>query len=467
MKINFLVPASKLRTQFAFRVGHLTYGLPNPITGPLILGGMLKKEGHGVKVYEELYRDFNFEEINDSDIIGIYTMTSNSTRAYELGDYFKSKKKKVIIGGMHATAMPHKTLKHANQVIVGEGESVIKEVISGVIKDEIVYAPKIMNLDTIPFPDYTILKSPCLAANVLTTRGCPFHCIYCSTSKIFGPYRERSIKNVLNELAELKKQGFKYMNFQDDNFTYNKNRAKKLLSEIIKRKLYFKSTFFFGRADLGEDEELLSLLQKANFKTVLLGIESINQDTLDNINKNIKIEKIKKSISRLKKYKIKMIASLVLGLDTDTKEDIRRSVEFCKDNDAYTLQPAILTPIAGTELYKRLDNQNRIITYRGEYFDFMHVTFIPKQLTTYELQEEFFYSIKTFYSVKSAFRILKVFGLLAGFKRLALALILQLLPVYMKNSEKLYFSLLKLCQNNKRNCKHILCPECRMYVLNG
>lgn len=85
-----------------------------------------------------------FKEISDSDIIGIYTITSNSTRAYELGDFFKSKKKKVIIRGMHATAMPYEALQHADQVIVGEAESVIKDVINGVIKDKIVYAPKII-----------------------------------------------------------------------------------------------------------------------------------------------------------------------------------------------------------------------------------------------------------------------------------------------------------------------------------
>ncbi|MBN2534719.1 MAG: B12-binding domain-containing radical SAM protein [Spirochaetales bacterium] len=460
MKIMFLVPASRLRTQLAFRIGHLTYGLPNPITGPLILGGMLKKEGHDVSVYEELYKDFDFKKLCDSDIIGIYTMSGNSTRAYELGDYFKAKKKKVIIGGMHATALPHEALQHADQVVVGEAESVINAVINGDIQDKIVYAPKIMNLDTIPFPDYSILKTPCAVGNVLTTRGCPFHCIYCSTSRIFGPYRERSIENVLAELSDLKKQGFAYMNFQDDNFTFNKNRAKRLLEEMIERKLYFKSTFFFGRADLGEDEELLSLLQKANFKTVLLGIESINQRTLDDINKKIKIERIRKSIFRLKEYKIKVITSLVLGLDTDTKENIRQSVEFCKEIDAYTLQPAVLTPIPGTELYKQFENQNRIITYRGKYFDFMHVTFIPKRLTTYELQEEFFNSIKSFYTVTSSLRIWKAFGLLAGLKRFALALIFTFLPLYMKHKEKLYFSLLKLCCNKKKNCRHILCPEC-------
>jgi len=105
--------------------------------------------------------------------------------------------------------------------------------LNGKIRDRIVHAPLPINLDEIPFPDYSILKTPCKTANVLTTRGCPFDCSFCSTSRMFSPYRERSVDNVINELRYYKKLCFKYMNFEDDNFTANKKRAKAILRRMI------------------------------------------------------------------------------------------------------------------------------------------------------------------------------------------------------------------------------------------
>src|SRR5690606_35918006 len=114
-------------------------------------------------------------------------------------------------------------------VVVGEAEKVIVDVMEGNIKEDIIYAPPIENLDDVPFPDYSLLKTPCQAANIMTSRGCPFNCIFCTTSRMFYPYRYRSPDNVIEELKLYKSMGFKYVNFEDDNFTANKPRAKEIL----------------------------------------------------------------------------------------------------------------------------------------------------------------------------------------------------------------------------------------------
>ncbi len=421
MKIVFITPAAKVRRNFFYRLGGSFYGQSNSITGPLILGRILKEEGHEVEVYEELYQDLEPENIKDADIICIYTMSSNATRAYHLAEILKKDYKKIVmIGGIHASGIPEEALKYADHVVVGEGENIIVDLVEGNIKEKIVYAPPIEDINKIPFPDYSILKTPCNAANVMTSRGCPFSCIFCTTSRMFHPYRYRTPDNVIKELEMYKRMGFKYVNFEDDNFTANKERAKEILRKMIDNNLVFKETFFFGRTDLAYDEELLQLLSDAHLNRVLIGIESLNQDSLDYINKKQKISDIEYAGEMLQKYKIKLIASIVLGLDHDTKEDIRKSVEFSKKINAYQLQPAILTPYPGTPLYEQFEKEDRIIIKDWQYYDMMNVVFQPKNMTPWELEKEFFNAVKNFYTFSGAIKTFKTFGFEAGMRRLGL-----------------------------------------------
>lgn len=421
MKIVFITPAADIRRNSIYRFGSSFYGRSNSITGPLILGGILKREGHEVEVYEELYKDLEYENIKDADVICIYTMTSNAPRAYELANIFKEEyKKRVIIGEMHASALPEEALKYADQVVVGEAEKVMVDLIEGNIKESVVYAPPVEDLDKIPFPDYSILKTPCQVANLMTSRGCPFSCIFCTTSRMFYPYRYRTPDNVIEELEMYKRMGFKYVNFEDDNFTANRKRAKEILKKMIQNDLVFKETFFFGRTDLVEDEELLALLRDAHLNRVLIGIESLNQESLDYIDKKQKIEDIEYCGKMLEKYKIRLIASIVLGLDYDTKEDIRKAVEFSKKINAYQLQPAVLTPYPGTPLYEQFNEEGRILIKDWQYYDMMNVVFEPKTMTPWELEFEFFKAVNEFYNFSGAMKMFKIFGFEAGMRRLGL-----------------------------------------------
>jgi len=282
MKIVMITPTTALRRLPFYRWGGKIYGQSNSITGPLILGGILKKAGHEVAVYEELNANIHVNRLIADPSVDVFCfslMTSNAPRGYELADRIhKESRARVIFGGMHPTAMPEEALKHADQVVVGEAEKVIVDVVEGRRTEPIVQGIPLTCLDEVPFPDYSILKTPCEAANVISTRGCPYRCTFCTTSRMFAPYRQRSVDNVIEEIRMYKKMGFKYMNFEDDNFTADKERAKEICRRMIAEGLTFKETFFFGRTDLAEDEELLTLLHDAHLTRVLIGIESLNQD---------------------------------------------------------------------------------------------------------------------------------------------------------------------------------------------
>lgn len=423
MYIVFITPAAALRRFPIYRLASRFYGHSNAITGPLILGGILKKAGHTVEVYEELNGRLPLEKcLKKADLFCIYTMTSTAPRAYELADIIHAcSDARVIIGGIHASALPEEAAGHADQVIAGEGESVILDVAEGRLTDRIIRTEPPQDLDALPLPDYSILKTPCECANIMTTRGCTCRCTFCTTSRMFAPYRQRSVESVLDEIRTYKTMGFRYINFEDDNFTADKERAKEICRRMIAEDLVFKETFFFGRTDMAEDAELLTLLEKAHLNRVLIGIESLNEEALDEIHKGQRREDIIRAAEACRKYKIRLIASIVLGIDADSRDDIRKAVQFAKDLDAYQLQPAVLTPYPGTPVWRQFQEEGRMLVPNWEQYDMMNVTFQPKNMSAWELQNEFYHAVKSFYDLPSSFRIGKIFGAGYTVRRLGLA----------------------------------------------
>ena len=308
MNVTFITPAPDIKRNALYRLGGHLYGHSNPITGPLVLGGILRKAGHRVEVYEELNGRVSYDRLlRETDVLCLYAMTTTFPRACDIARMFREKgHARIIMGGIYPSASPEEALPHVDQVVVGEAESVILDVVEGRITDPIVHAEPICDLDTIPFPDYSVLKTPVSCANVITSRGCPFRCTFCTTSRMFAPYRRRSVDSVIAEIKHYKEMGFRYMNFEDDNFTADKDRAKEICRRIIAENLQFEDTFFFGRTDMANDPELLDLLAAAHLNWVLIGIESLNQAALDEIDKHQSVEDIRRAGIACKEHGIQL-----------------------------------------------------------------------------------------------------------------------------------------------------------------
>ncbi|MCD8332999.1 MAG: hypothetical protein LUB60_02520, partial [Clostridiales bacterium] len=153
----------------------------------------------------------------------------------------------------------------------------------------------------------------------------------------------------------------------------------------------------------------------------LIGIESLNEKALEQIHKGQHRDDIVRAAESCRRHKIRLIASVVLGLDADTREDIRKAVRFAKDLDAYQLQPAVLTPYPGTPVWRQFEEENRMLVPDWEQYDMMNVTFRPKNMSAWELQDEFYHAVTHFYTFSSAFRIGKIFGWGYMVRRLGLA----------------------------------------------
>ena len=431
MNVTFITPAPFVKRLAIYHLGGRLYGNSNAITGPLILAGIAHRAGHHVEAYEELNGSVPMNRLLETtDVLCLYCMTSNAPRAYELADLFHEKgHARVLMGGIHPTACPEEAAHHADQVLVGEGELTFLDVLEGRIADRIVQCKPVCDLDSLPYPDYSVLKTPCKCANIMSSRGCPFRCSFCTTSRMFAPFRRRSVDSVIDEIKHYHELGFRYMNFEDDNFTADKERAKEICRRIIAENLQFKETFFFGRTDMADDPELLDLLARAHLTRVLIGIESLNQEALNDIDKHQSIDDIRRAGKACYDHGIRVIASLVLGIDEDGPEDIRRSVEFAKSIGAYQLQPAILTPFPGTPVYQQFCEQRRMIAQKPQdwsLFDMTNVTFQPKKLSPWDLQSEFFQAANHFYDLPSAINIWKRFGTEYGLRRIYLAIVTTL-----------------------------------------
>ncbi len=373
-----------------------------PLLGPVYLGTILKNRGHEVEVYnEDIYRP-DYPSLG-ADLIGISILTLTAKRGYEIARRFP--KEKVIIGGVHASLLPDEALQYARQVVVGEAEEVIADIAEGRVSNRIVYGKPIQDLDSLPYPDFSLIKgyrSYPWAMPVSTSRGCPFDCTFCAVTKIFGrKYRFRSAENVMSELSLRNSASFF---FCDDNFTAHPKRTRTLLNLMLKHKTPRWSCQV--RCDVTKDEDLLNLMSRAGCSVVCVGFESVNHKTLQSYAKKQTIDDIINAISSFRRNKIKIHGMFVLGSDNDNEKTVWDTLKFAIKQKIDTIQMSILTPFPGTKVHEELQAQNRIFNRDWSLYDGQHIVFQPKLLSARQLQLNVLSAYTKFYSLSRSFSLL-------------------------------------------------------------
>lgn len=373
-----------------------------PLLGPIYLGTILKHRGHDVEIYnEDIYRP-DYSRLN-ADIVGISILTSTAKRGYEIAGRFP--KEKVIIGGVHASLLPDEALQFARQVVIGEAEEVIADVAEGLKKEAIVYGKPLQNLDSLPHPDFSLIKGyklPSLIMPISTSRGCPFDCTFCSVTRMFGrKYRFRSAQNVIQELASRNARSFF---FCDDNFTAHPKRTRTLLELMLKYKI--RNWSCQVRCDAAKNDGLLSLMARAGCSVVCVGFESVNLKTLQAYQKKQTIDDIIEAIRSFHRRKIKIHGMFVLGGDNDNENTIWDTLKFAVKQKIDTLQMAVLTPLPGTKVHEELHAQRRIFSYDWNLYDGQHVVFKPKLLSAKQLQLNVLNAYTRFYSLSRSISLL-------------------------------------------------------------
>jgi radical SAM superfamily enzyme YgiQ (UPF0313 family) len=352
------------------------------------------------KIIDEKVEEINFDE--KVDIVGIGGMTSNISRAYEIADEYRSRGVKVVLGGIHASMMPEEALTHADTVVVGEADCLWPEVISDFKENRLKDIYKFTsypNPEDIPIPRHDLVKSDRYVINqVQTTRGCPFDCEFCSVKVFSGPqFRLKKIDRIIEEIESLQDSyninvfGYKLKSpktllFADDNLYGNKSHSKKLLEAIIPMKL----TDWYCQAsiNLGKDKEILSMMKQAGCHSMIIGIESVISETLAGYDKKInRVDEYAECLANIQSAGIKVLGSFVLGGDEEDDTVFEKTIKFIRDNNIVYSMVNILTPLPGTRLFKRLDEEGRIINKNWEDYNFETVCFQPKKMSAKALED--------------------------------------------------------------------------------
>ena len=367
---------------------------------PLSLGilAALTPPDWDVIIRQEPADQIDFDE--NVDLVGITAVTPIVNRAYEIADQFRKRSVKVIMGGIHPSAMPDEALKHCDSVCIGEAELVWKEVLEDLLDGKLktIYKSEEyfdMNFYTPPRRDIISSSGSFFysAETVETSRGCPYDCDFCSVSITHGKkIRYRHSENVISEIEKIEK---KRLFFVDNNIVAKNEKAKDLFQALIPLKKKWTGQASISIAD---DLQLTKLAADSGCYGLLIGIESVLDEGLKKYKKSKNsFKELKKSLNILKDHGIAVLAHMVFGNDFETKDSMLETLERLFELDVASATLGILVPYPGTRLASNLEKQDRILTKDWNKYDIHHLVFEPANFSAIEfareiqsLREEFF-----------------------------------------------------------------------------
>ena len=353
-----------------------------------LLSAYLRKFGH-----EPLIHDFDWFEGTADDmakiifacdpaVVGFTCLTPRMEITLSIAGRIKelNPEVRVILGGAHINAVKERSLytQDIDYAIYGEAEESIPDLLRALEAkgsldsignliyrrgDEVVMnaaRPFIGDIDVLPFPAWDLLKleeyqDPAIFRGihmgVMTSRGCPWRCIFCSSGVTWGHnVRFRSAENVIEELDIIvHRLGITNIMFYDDTFTLNKSRFLKICREIDRRRLNLKY-YCQLRADT-VDEEIAEALARSGCITAALGVESGDDRILKILRKGFTKDQITKAVAALKSAGVPILASYILGSPGETHESVHKTFEFARKLDTDQVKFMICTAFPGTELF--------------------------------------------------------------------------------------------------------------------
>ncbi|PIR99586.1 hypothetical protein COT86_03165 [Candidatus Collierbacteria bacterium CG10_big_fil_rev_8_21_14_0_10_43_36] len=310
------------------------------------------------------------------DVVGITSVSQNFNFAMKYAKMAKKFRIPVLVGGTHVTVLPTSMTRDMDVAVLGEGEEAIKELLEiflpkkkfaisdlrrlkglafwdgkKIVKTEI--RPPIMPMDAIPVPARDLMKIE-KCTHVFSSRGCPYRCVFCASSRFWNKTRFFSAKYVVAEIKSLyENYGVREIDFWDDLFIVSKQRIKEIVSLLRKEKLLGKLTFSCAVRSNLIDESMAKLLKKLNVKGVSMGLESGTPRILDYLKGgNVNIKDHMRAIRIFKKYGIEPSASFIIGSPNETREEILQTFKFIKDSKLRGFGIYVLTPLPGTPIWE-------------------------------------------------------------------------------------------------------------------
>ena len=349
--------------------------------------------------YHEVLDIHRLGELPDCDVAAIASYSAQIKDAYTLADRFRAVGVRVVLGGLHVTAVPDEAMEHADAVVVGEGELGWPDLLADLRAGRPmrrVYAPhgREFDLADAPMPRFDLLDMDRYnRITVQTQRGCPWRCEFCAASIRLTPmYKTKPVARVIAEIHEIKRLWPRpFIEFADDNSFVNRRHSKELL-----RALAGENIRYFTETDISvaDDPELLSLLRESGCAEVLIGLESPTAAGIDGVElrnnwKRGRFDQYKAAIERIQGHGVAVNGCFVLGLDGDGPDEFDAVADFVTESGLFDVQITVLTPFPGTPLYDRLLAEGRLLEPTAwERCSMFDVNFQPKHMSPETLQHE-------------------------------------------------------------------------------
>jgi len=351
---------------------------------PLNLGfiaGFLEKYDAKVTIIDELAGQNVKKELCkfSPDIAGITATTPLAPDAYRIAKMCREMEILTVMGGVHASVLPEEALQHVDIVVKGEGEIAMMDIIKGSVKSGAVSRHYIENLDEIPPPARHLMQMEFYlhaadrfpgtflyfvpphtkVASIITSRGCPYNCVFCHNTWRGIPYRFNSPERVISEIKHLiDVYDVGAIFFIEDNLFVNKPRLRKICKMMIENKF---DIIWGGNARVDNiDLETLRITREAGCRQITFGFESGSQRILNVLNKRTTVEQNRRAIELCKKADILVNGTFMIGNPTETIEDVRATQQFIKENEIDSVGICITTPFPGTELWKWCEERGLI-----------------------------------------------------------------------------------------------------------
>jgi len=405
-----------------------TLGTLNPVFpkyGTTVLSSMLRDRGYDVTVYLDGVSRMDFEKMTDCDLLCYPVFAPAVNKVRESAQRVMKEKPHIpiIMGGPQVCYFPESVVDCCDFAVRCEGDEVLPEIITCIndgrnpytiggvsyIKDgKIIHNPEPKPPEIPPtVPDLRLIegfdrasrgfmKKRRIINTLQTTRGCRFRCKFCPTLKLFqGVYRSRDIDSIILDIKQRKKNNRVFF-VVDNDFCSDKKKTRELLHRMIEEDLGVRFTIF-ERHEIGRDDEMLDLLRRAGVGQIIVGVESLLDQSLDVYNKKQTREEVIKSINNIRKHGIHVLATFVLGCDEDTLERAKEMIEFINSNNL-SLNLFIMQDLEEDESKELMIPLNRrFVTYwRRDYpgnmdhFDYgtgSFVTYFPKKMKPSTLQK--------------------------------------------------------------------------------
>ena len=297
-----------------------------------------------------------------ADVVGITFHTPSAFHAYDIAARFRSRGVCVVMGGPHVTLLPEEAGRYADAIFIGEAEGLWEDFLKGFEAGSYlrVYrragAP---SLDNIPEARKELFHRRDHASGVLfATRGCPGHCEFCVVAMMYRhKLRKRPVAEVAAEYASFKGN---VIIFWDDNIAGDIEYAKSLFRAIAPYRKWWSSQ---ASVHAGRDEDFLRGAAHSGCKQLFLGLESISQPSMNEVNKGFnRTEEYLQIIERIHSHGIAVQAGIVFGFDHDTAEIFKNTIDFLEEAGVQNATFNILTPFPGTPLFQRMEAEGRILT---------------------------------------------------------------------------------------------------------